>query len=418
MNKKQGSLLTLTMIALLVGIINGIFDIAYNMQRTFEASVTNDYGESLKVRVVADSGRPPFLWYLAWRVGNNPVTTVNIGITIIPSGTNVGNLKVTYYIKGVSGTHSKKFLSATSLSATNGQQITNSTGNIDINAHLSQMGLSTTQDQTVNYKVYCKVEGTGLISGEPIIAEISETPFDTVFYDYGTNVINTFQVSSGSDDAGIDAIYGWKTSISGTYMGKDAYDSVHGFRFTNIPLEQGATIISAKLGFYETQSLSSTRLYTNIYGDDEGNCATFSTENDLLNRPKTTAMVSWNQNGFNSGVWYWTSDVASIIQEIVDRSDWSYGNSLALIVYAGDQVNADSYFYAKIATYEFNPDWAPKLQIEYLDYSASWNWFNLPLSVVSLPIGQQFLAIVFMILAFSVWAVAREKKRRKGRSKR
>jgi uncharacterized protein (DUF2062 family) len=56
-----------------------------------------------------------------------------------------------------------------------------------------------------------------------------------------------------------------------------------------------------------------------------------------------------------------------------------------------------------------------ELEVTYLDFSASWSWLSLPLSIVSLPVGQQFIAIVFMILAFAVWAVSREKRRGKNR---
>jgi len=402
MNKKQSSLLTLTMIALLVGIINGIFDIAYNMQRTFEASAVNDYGESLKVKVVADSGRPPFLWYLAWRVGSNPITTVNIGITITPSGTNVGNLKVTYYIKGVSGSNSKKFLSATSLSATSGQQITNSTGNVAINDHLSQLGLSTTQDQTVNYKIYCKVEGTGLISGDTLVAEITETQFDSIFYDYGGTQSGTF---------GCTTTGGTSTSVSSSY-------NIYGSLFYNFPYA-GATPLRIKAELYNDGGAGEGygSWSAAVYGD-------YDEDYD----PDTRIAYS-GRPGHGSG---WAVITFELTVDETMQQGKNYFLLLENVFKDSDdkmlQINNAGSFYRGSGTawdvngYDLTQSSSNSLRIwleyEYTDWSLSWNWFNLPLSVVSLPIGRQFIAILFMILAFAIWAAAREKKRRKGGSRR
>jgi len=406
------------MIALLVGIINGIFDIAYNMQRTFEASVTNDYGESLSVKVIADSGRPPFLWYLAWRVGSNPVTTVNIGVTITPSGTNVGNLKVTYYIKGVSGSNSKKFLSATSLSATSGQQITNSTGNIDIDTHLASLGLSTTQDQTVNYKIYCKVEGTGLISGDTLIVEVTETTFDTILYDYGTQTTKSWTEVRYYKDGG-EPIYSYditagKRDITpfGTYTSCVGYDgSDHRweiiFRMKNVGIPQGSQIVSASVEVYlDTYSDVGTKI--GIKALDEVDPTVPTDPTDLASRPKTDAYETYNTNNFDAED---PLPVKAPLQEVVNRADWYSGATIAFYLYP---ITGADKGYFEFGYYY----WGRTLTVTYVDSSASWNWFNLPLSIVSLPIGQQFIAILFMILVFVVWVVSREKKRSKGRRRR
>jgi len=383
------------MIALLVGIINGVFDIAYNMQRTFEASVTNDYGESLSVKVVADSGRPPFLWYLAWRVGNNPVTTVNIGIMIIPSGTNIGNLKVTYYIKGVSGANSKKFLSATSLSATSGQQITNSTGNVDIDTHLSQLGLSTTQDQTVNYIVYCKVEGTGLISGETLVAEVAETQFDSVFYDYGIEATGTvYPIDDSyvrSDKPGTN--YDGNNLYTGIYLGVN-YRAFIKFNLTDYP---GISQASLHLFIGDYFGSTGTHDFTVYEVDDDSWTETSITWN---NQPTVGSSISTVSINVIYAQWH-SWDVTSYAQ-------LEAGSLMSLCL---KENPANLCYGAVFCDREHSAD--PYLELTYLDYSANWSWFNLPLSVVSLPIGQQFLAIVFMILAFAVWAVAREKKRKR-----
>jgi len=418
MNKKQSTLLTLTMIALLVGIINGIFDIAYNMQRTFEASVANDYGESLSVKVVVDSGRPPLVdyfgqklyksWWLAWRVGTTPVSTVNLGISIVPSGTNVVDMKVTYYVKGVSGANSNKFLSATNYPASNGVEITNSTGDVDIDTHLSAMGLSTTQDQTVDYMVYCRVEATGAISGETLIMEIPETQFDTITFDYG-GVIQTSTTLYTIADAYVfealsDMNWGSETWL---YSQSDIGGNVRSFLKFDISSISG-TITDARLRLYcaaHTDGISGVtdveaRGVTDDSWSESGitwnNQPSYGDVEDMI-YPVAKAWNEWN--------------VTSFVQS---QSDDYVSFCLKNVQESYDSTERYTQYHSKENTYD------PELYIEYeyIDWSLSWNWLNLPLSIVSLPIGQQFIAILFMILAFAVWAVAREKKRKKRRRRR
>ncbi|MCD6536364.1 MAG: hypothetical protein J7K49_04960 [Thaumarchaeota archaeon] len=420
MNKKQTSLLTLTMIALLVSIINGIFDIAYNMQRTFEASVTNDYGESLNVKVVADSGRPPLLsylgyklhksWWLAWRVGTTPVSTVNIGVTITPTATNVVNLKVTYYIKAKSGASQYNPLSGSNIPATSGSPLSYSTGSMSIDSHLTDLGVSTTQDQTVDYYVYCKVEGDGAISGEHLVAEVPETKFDTITFDYGGTVTDTFELTPsvtvrlGYDKEGDT----YEKTTSGNTLGiGTSYSYTHEHRIGAVEFNIGAVLPS------DATILSNPKFKYYVY--DEWGSTVLPYIRSLPNRPSqqsaSTAfdMVETNylhqlgQFPDDENGWY-TVDLGT--QGKTDLQNKLSSGWFCLGFYAGrGTTSAGTAFYTTYAGYE------AKLifDAEYTDWSLSWSWFNLPLSIVSLPVGQQFLAIVFMILAFAVWVAAREK---------
>ena len=407
MSRRRNALLTLTMLALLVSIINGAFDMIYNMQRTFEASVATDAGERLSVRVVADSGRPPFLWYLAWRVSGQRVSTVNLGVTITPSGTNVGNLKVTYYVKGVSGTHEKKFLSATDLTASSGQQIQNSTGDVDIDTHLSQMGLSTNQDQTVNYVVYCRVEATGAVSGETLVAEVSEVQFDTVTYDYGA-------VSSGTAELEpTDDTYAWSGSPDDTFGSSSSLTAG-----TNIYGDKGRAFLKFDLSDYQDAEITNSKLkvYVTWCGSYAETFWAYLVPSDSW----SGSTLTWNnqpslgsQIGQASAVGaggYWTCSLNDTVVE-----DEASGDGILSIAVKGEESGSQKGM--SFASKEHSSYYHPHLIFDYTiyDWSASWSWFNLPLSVVSLPIGQQFLAAVFMAFAFAVWAAAREKARRRRR---
>lgn len=68
-----------------------------------------------------------------------------------------------------------------------------------------------------------------------------------------------------------------------------------------------------------------------------GNAQTFSSKtNNISNRPLTTGTVNWLLNPWStvgaSGVDQQTPDISSAIQEIVDQSAWSAGNSLVVII--------------------------------------------------------------------------------------
>jgi hypothetical protein len=434
MNSKAKSLLTLTMIVLVVSIINGIFDIAYNMRRTFEASVTNEYGETVRVRLIADSGRPPFLWYLAWKAGGQIVENVTLSVSILPSATNVNNLKVTYYLKGVSGANSQKFLEATNYLTASGTEITNSTGAVDINTHLTELGLSTTQDQTVDYYIYVKVEGDGLISGEHLVAEVSETKFDTVFYDYGVEASKTFYpldinhhvfIRARDDDAYSDAQSGTNVDSFLVYKG----DTSNGLQLGQEKDAAGYYIVRRVYLGFNTSTLGNAEVSSatlKLYLYSEGVVSSrewyikvrqYTTENF----PPTTS--NWNDYGSTDLGSYYANSLdgkgSGYTFEIsIDASpiDTSGMTSLMLLSSRDLSAIAPTYGYPEyiqIHCEGSNPSYRPRLIVSYLDFSASWSWLHLPLSIVSLPIGQQFIAIIFMVLAFAVWVVSRERRRRR-----
>ena len=63
-----------------------------------------------------------------------------------------------------------------------------------------------------------------------------------------------------------------------------------------------------------------------------GNAAAFSTSaNDLTNRTKTTATVSWANNNLGTGP-QTTPDLSAIVGEIVAGGGWASGNALVVFV--------------------------------------------------------------------------------------
>ena len=140
-----------------------------------------------------------------------------------------------------------------------------------------------------------------------------------------------------------------------------------GMRFTAVTIPKSATITNAYIQF-KTDETSSAAVSLTIRGQAADNAAGFtSTGYDISSRTTTTASVAWSPPAWNivgeAGVNQRTPNMTSIIQEIVNRSGWSSGNSLVIIVTGTGKRTAESH----------NGDsaGAPLLHVEYT-ISAQW----------------------------------------------
>lgn len=129
-------------------------------------------------------------------------------------------------------------------------------------------------------------------------------------------------------------------------------------RFQNLDIPSGATISSAELEFtadinrYESADLT-------LYGHDVGDAPTIGTSTDYLSDlPRTTAQVDWQPDGWSSGGTYQSPDIKSLVQEIVNRSDWCGQQSMAFIVEGTGERAAYAYTTS-------NASRAPILRISY-----------------------------------------------------
>ncbi len=133
-------------------------------------------------------------------------------------------------------------------------------------------------------------------------------------------------------------------SSGDSYIGSSdieiCYDDLRqeiGIRYTNLNIEQGATISSAYMQFTAKDNTSGAVTVT-IYGEDTDNAAVFvdgGSVFDITGRTKTTASVSWSPADWTDGdvgADQKTGDLKSIIQEIVNRTSWTSGNSISIII--------------------------------------------------------------------------------------
>ncbi len=117
-----------------------------------------------------------------------------------------------------------------------------------------------------------------------------------------------------------------------------------GIRFQNINIPSGSKINSAYIIFQIDEAESQTT-NLNIYGQAADSPGTFtSTDYDISNRAKTTAVVNWNNLpnlAVNSNLQ--TPDLSTVVQEIVNRTGWDANNDIAFIITGSGRRTVESY---------------------------------------------------------------------------
>ena len=177
------------------------------------------------------------------------------------------------------------------------------------------------------------------------------------------------QVNANSDDAE-ENLSSNSVSLgsSDLELAEDSGNSqLIGMRFNGMNIPNGATITNAYIEF-ETDVAWTSAASLTIQGQDSDNPNTFtSTASDLSNtssRPKTSATIPWTPGNWNSeNEKHQTPNLKLIIQEIINRSGWASGNSMALFIQGTGTREAESY--------NGEPTAAPLLVIEYEDCSTT-----------------------------------------------
>ncbi len=142
----------------------------------------------------------------------------------------------------------------------------------------------------------------------------------------------------------------------------DGGDQTVGMRFLGITVPQGATISSAHLQFQVDEVNTGTTDLT-IAGEASDDALTFtSSSGNITSRTTTAASVTWSPPPWTTkgeaGAAQQTSDIATVIQEIVNRPGWQSGNSLVLIIAGTGERTAESF--------DGDATGAPLLHIEYV----------------------------------------------------
>lgn len=143
----------------------------------------------------------------------------------------------------------------------------------------------------------------------------------------------------------------------------DAGTDYIGLTFDSLNIPQGATILEADLtmtGRSCSGSCGSSDPVVAIQAHDAGDSGNISNASDYSSRSKTSASASWNMGS----VWvnnqeYTSPDISSVIQEVVNRGDWDYGNNMTLFLDRDSSSN-----HREAYSYDSDPTKAPKLRIK------------------------------------------------------
>jgi len=174
----------------------------------------------------------------------------------------------------------------------------------------------------------------------------------------------TRQMQNGNDDAeATPATTSLVLNGATIIAGNDGVNAKSvGFRFRDSLIPKGVTIKSAKITVEAATSQSGTTVNLTIAGEDTGDAALFSSYADFAGRTRTSATVAWSPGSQTAGLTYDTPDLTAIIQEIVNRSDYAYGN--ALVVFIEDNSSSAS-AYREWTAYDGTPADSAILEVEY-----------------------------------------------------
>jgi hypothetical protein len=158
------------------------------------------------------------------------------------------------------------------------------------------------------------------------------------------------RVAAGTDDAEERSSNGYTVRNSPDLeLAFDDYyymDTV-GMRFTDVGIAPGAAIANAYIQFRVDETDYGSVSLT-IRGEDVDDASSFTTSSyDISSRPTTTASVSWSPPYWNVvgevGPNQRTPNIATVIQEIVDRAGWTSGSNLVIIITGTGTRTAESY---------------------------------------------------------------------------
>ncbi len=153
----------------------------------------------------------------------------------------------------------------------------------------------------------------------------------------GASGSSSFTASSRSEERNSNG----NTDVTGSSdieLTYESYQQTVGIRFTNVSIEQGVTISKANIQFQADEATSGALTIT-IKGEDVDNSAVLTEGSGTYNvsgRTTTSASVSWSPADWTTvgdeGAAQRTTELKTIIQEIVNRAGWSSGNALTIII--------------------------------------------------------------------------------------
>lgn len=211
----------------------------------------------------------------------------------------------------------------------------------------------------------CPPAGTICDDGDPDTSNDIEDGFcNCAGSRHSTPVSIEVQVTGSEDDAE-ETIRNGRVDLNSSDL-ELLYDQtdqqVVGIRFQNVNIARAATITAAYIQFTVDETAAGATSIQ-IYGEDSDLALPFSLEDyNLSSRTRTSAFVHWSPSDWEevgaSGVEHRTPDIGMILQEIVNRPDWSAGGAVVFL-FEGEGVRTAESYDGSVAD-------APKLFVDFL----------------------------------------------------
>lgn len=168
------------------------------------------------------------------------------------------------------------------------------------------------------------------------------------------------RVSTSTDDAEESSSGSVNLTSSDLELIRESTNQTVGMRFNGVNIPAGSLIASAYIQFQVDEVATEITLLT-IQAQAIDTAPTFTTtSNSISTRARTVASVAWSPPPWNTvgqaGADQRTPNIASAIEEVVDRPGWVSGNSLVIVVTGTGKRVAESYNGA--------PAGAPLLHVE------------------------------------------------------
>jgi hypothetical protein len=160
----------------------------------------------------------------------------------------------------------------------------------------------------------------------------------TLYLFWGRNIIeggrNIVFPQVSSDDGYSYLTTQFYNTLDYMVLGNNGWPCTSFIRFPGTNITKDETVHSAYIRLRASTSLTYT-LTLDIHGNDVGDAVAPLSATEVNALVKTTAKVDWDGLfTWTGGEWYDTPSLSGIVQEVVNRSDWVYGNALQIVVLA------------------------------------------------------------------------------------
>jgi hypothetical protein len=142
-----------------------------------------------------------------------------------------------------------------------------------------------------------------------------------------------------------------------------------GFVFENITIPKDANITSAYFKVTCYSSSVGASVNTRIDGEAADSSVAFSDLANYNGRTRTSANVWWNSTTWTVNATYTSTDMGSVIQQIVNRAGWSSGNNVTVFWEESNTNTAFGDNYQAVYTYDYGSN-RPQLEINWIGKSA------------------------------------------------